>query len=129
MGQGNQKTQKQEELIHVAKLNSGLENKLSLTSNSLVSPADLEPESDIELDVGNPRTIDPVDPNAIVVNMDPSASDGGILSSKEISPQMTRRLLQNVAAIEKDLKLIPTVSQNIEKFHEENSKNGECEND
>lgn len=32
---------------------------------------------------------------------------------------MTRRMLQNVQAIEKDLKLEPTVSQKIGQLHEE----------
>ena len=34
----------------------------------------------------------------------------GPASSIEISPEMQRRLLQNVVAIEKDLNLVPTVS-------------------
>ena len=40
-----------------------------------------------------------------------------------MSPQMTRRMLQNVAAIEKDLKLLPTVSNQIGIIHEEETEN------
>ena len=36
---------------------------------------------------------------------------------------MTRRMLQNVAAIEKDLKLLPTVSNQIGIIHEEETEN------
>ena len=35
-----------------------------------------------------------------------------------MSPDMTRRMLQNVAAIEKDLNLVPTVSNQIGTIHE-----------
>lgn len=88
-----------------------------------MSPADLDPDSDnsdekilyafepMKCDmVINPRTIDHVDSNAIVVTLDPpyqppsvhreksqssnnEGFDGGVLSSKEMSPEMTKRLL------------------------------------
>lgn len=48
----------------------------------------------------------------------------GPASSIEISPEMQRRLLQNVVAIEKDLNLVPTVSVQIGTIHEDLS---ECE--
>ena len=73
-----------DEMIHVARIVSGQETKLSMTSNSLVSPADLEPESDFDQEIVKPRTVDEVDPNAIVVNFD--EKECGVLSSKELSP-------------------------------------------
>eukprot|EP00354_Favella_ehrenbergii_P000362 CAMPEP_0170473816 /NCGR_PEP_ID=MMETSP0123-20130129/15661_1 /TAXON_ID=182087 /ORGANISM="Favella ehrenbergii, Strain Fehren 1" /LENGTH=104 /DNA_ID=CAMNT_0010743093 /DNA_START=96 /DNA_END=410 /DNA_ORIENTATION=+ len=64
--------------IHVARLDSGPETKLSLTTNSLVSPADLEPESDITDEplsgLASPKTVDPVDPHALVLSRKPSKS-------------------------------------------------------
>ena len=62
--------------IHVARLDSGPETKLSLTTNSLVSPADLELASENAEEplsgLASPKTIDPVDPNAIDINLESS---------------------------------------------------------
>ena len=59
------------------RLDSGPETKLSLTTNSLVSPADLELASEIEEPLSglvSPKTIDPVDINAISITLDPAKS-------------------------------------------------------
>lgn len=72
--------------IHVARLDSGPETKLSLTTNSLVSPADLELASENAEEplsgLASPKTIDPVDPNAIDINLE---------SSKQQYQQVTER--------------------------------------
>lgn len=60
-----------DEKILVSRLGQ-VEPKLSVTSNSLVSPAELDPTLENDDKDADPRTIDPVDPNAIVLSMDPS---------------------------------------------------------
>ena len=64
--------------IHVTRLDTGPETKLSLTTNSLVSPADLELASDNAVEplsgLVSPKTIDPVDPNAIEIALELSKS-------------------------------------------------------
>jgi len=121
----------------------GQDKKLSLTSNSLVSPADLEPVSEFNEEAEAFNAQQPClagSTNEIHLTHDSSRpavfalaqiekqqqlSKDGPLSPKEMSPEMARRLLQNMTAIEKDLKLVPApMTQKIVAAIQEDDKEG-----